>query len=94
MALADFAPNLISFLFPEQEPQIDYIEVGDIVETWEGRIGRVKTISLSPYYEEEVQGIFRAYIVPLGEPPQGEGWADWCLEEEVRLVEKGLQAVA
>ncbi|MBZ0284461.1 MAG: hypothetical protein K8L97_27220 [Anaerolineae bacterium] len=92
MTLADFAPSLISILFPEPEP--DTIEVGDIVETWNGSIGRVKTISLSPYYEEEVQGIFRAYIIPLGEPPQGEGWADWCLAEEVKLVEKGFQAAA
>lgn len=74
-------------------PQPEWINVGDTVRIIDdcegtpgriGREGRVQMIALSPYYREEVAGVLRAYVVPA----DGFGWADWCLAEELTVIQK------
>ncbi len=73
---------------------IDERDVVQIITDCEGdprRIGRVERIAISPYYREECEGVLRAYIVPLD--PK-EGWTDWVLEIEVRLLAKAAAFTA
>lgn len=73
----------------QQEETLETIDEGDVVQTAAERVGRVERIAVSPYWPEERDSIRRAYVLPLD--PR-EGWADWCLETEVSLLQKAATA--
>ncbi len=75
----------------EETPEV-VINLGDIVEV-DGRLGRVEMISFSPYVFEEDTA--RAFVVSLDFSKGGtDAWTDWCLPQEMILIEEFVQATA
>jgi hypothetical protein len=79
----------------KQQPEvIQFMEVGDLVRRNEdGAVGILRTIDLSPYWVEEIEGVERAYVEFKLE--DGTTAADWILPEELTVLAKAsLVAVA
>lgn len=73
---------------PTEQPNANFITIHDIVTDGQ-RIGYVRHIGISPYYNEEVEGIVRVYVCAL--PQSEQQWADYWTLEDIRLVQDTLQ---
>jgi hypothetical protein len=75
---------ILSALVTSDETPVSYVESGDIVWTPSGRCGIVRYVELSSFYSEEIDGVLRAHIAPLGgsvfplaESELGKGFIAW-----------------
>lgn len=74
----------LNALIESDETPASYVEPGDIVWTPSGRCGIVQHVELSSFYSEEIDGVLRAHIAPLGgsvfplaESELGKGFIAW-----------------
>lgn len=78
-------------------PALVEIEVGDIVELHDGRVGIVDNYGLSPFYAEEIRGEMRLYVVSADydfDLRFGNFWTDYVPVEAVKFVVKTEKAEA
>lgn len=69
-------PDYGDYLPPEHEDRASLFRDGDLVTDGK-RVGILQFIEPSPYFNEEVNGIERAFVVALNG-----GWSDYWLIEE------------
>lgn len=74
----------LSTIIKDIQKAVGGIRVNQYVKDAAGRIGIVEHIAISPYWQEEVARVLRAYVV--GRHEDGTTWADWLMLNEIELV--------
>lgn len=82
--LTEASSMKLSTIIKDIQKAVGGIRVNQYVKDAAGRIGIVEHIAISPYWQEEVAGVLRAYVV--GRHENGATWADWLRFDEVEIA--------